>query len=227
MLDRHFSHLDRESAIYDLWETSGVFRPETAANQNAPTFSMSMPPPNANGELHLGHAYGYVVMDVFGRFHRQMGERVLLLPGKDHAGIQTQVVFEKKLKSEGIDPHSLDRKEFFDRCYAFCTDRAKYMRDQERQVGISADWSREKFTLDPKVSSVVYETFRKLYEDGLVYKGKRMVHWSVFSQTAISDVEIEYKEEKGHLWSIAYPLDVPAAGMTEIVVATTRPETLL
>lgn len=227
MLDRHFSHLDRESSIYGMWEKSGVFRPESTASKDAPTFSMVMPPPNANGELHLGHAYGYVVMDVLGRFHRLMGERVLLLPGKDHAGIQTQVVFEKKLKAEGIDPNSLDRKDFFDRCYAFCMDRAKYMRDQERQVGISADWSREMFTLDPRVSSVVYGTFEKLWKDGLVYKGNRMVHWSTFSQTAISDVEIEYKEEKGHLWSIAYPLETPVDGISEIVVATTRPETLL
>jgi valyl-tRNA synthetase len=133
-----------------------------------------------------------------------LGKNVLLLPGKDHAGIQTQVVFERKLRAEGVELEKLSRAEFYNKCYEFCIDRSNYMRVQEKSLGISADWEREIFTLDPRLNSVVYDTFIRMYNDGLVYRGKRMVHWSVYSQTAISDVEVEYKEENGHLWDINY-----------------------
>ncbi len=206
MLDKHFDYSQREAEIYRMWEDEGVFQMEKCADQSAPVFNITMPPPNANGELHLGHSYGYTVMDTLGRFHRLLGERVLLLPGKDHAGIQTQVVFERKLREEGEDVESMDREEFYKRCYDFCINRADYMRAQEKMLGVSADWSKEVFTLDPDVSRTVYDTFKKLYDDGLVYRGSRIVHWSVFSQTAISDVEVEYKEENGHLWHIAYAI---------------------
>ena len=241
--DKHFNHKEREAELYKLWEQAGVFKPESAKDQKAPVFNIAMPPPNANGELHLGHAFGYTVMDIFGRFHRLLGERVLLIPGKDHAGIQTQVVFEKKLKSEGVDTTKIPVKELYEQCYAFCQDRAGYMRAQEKTLGISADWDRELFTLDPRLNDIVFETFEKLWADDLVYKGHRMVNWSVFSQTSISDVEVEYKEQDGHLWYISYVLEggpietsdkIKLPNGTEIPLgnpgiysATTRPETML
>lgn len=216
MLEKFFDFAKREKQIYQKWEKAGVFRLDAgrdgaakegdAKKDGAPVFNITMPPPNANGELHIGHCYGYTVMDILGRFHRLMGEQVLLLPGKDHAGIQTQVVFERKLREEGLNVEAMPREEFYQRCYDFCIDRARYMRDQEKLMGVSADFEREIFTLDPRVSEVVMETFEKLWRDGLVYRGSRMVHWSVYSQTSISDVEVEYKEEKGHLWHIKYPL---------------------
>lgn len=241
--DKHFNHKDREAALYALWEKAGVFKPEAAKDQSAPVFNIAMPPPNANGELHLGHAFGYTVMDIFGRFHRLLGERVLLIPGKDHAGIQTQVVFEKKLKGEGVDVAAVPIKDLYQQCYDFCQDRAGYMRAQEKTLGISADWDRELFTLDPRLNEIVFETFEKLWADELVYKGHRMVNWSVFSQTSISDVEVEYKEQDGNLWYVSYLLEegpiettdsiklpggtTVAIGNPGIYSATTRPETIL
>lgn len=240
-LEKHFNFQARESEIYALWEANWISRP---ARSEAPVFNIAMPPPNANGELHLGHAFGYTVMDILGRFHRLQGERVLLLPGKDHAGIQTQVVYEKKLKAEKVDTANLSREELYKRCYDFCVDRAQYMRAQEKTLGLSADWSRELFTLDPRLSDIVFETFEKMWKDGLIYKGKRIINWSVFSQTAISDVEVEYKEQDGGLWYIAYPfvsaptnlptdeLALPSGekvrvGAKGMITATTRPETML
>jgi len=241
-LEKHFNFQLREAELYKLWEDAKIFCPESAKDQSAPVFNISMPPPNANGELHLGHSFGYTVMDILGRFHRLLGERVLLLPGKDHAGIQTQVVYEKKLKAEKVDIKAKTTEQLYKDCYAFCADRAQYMRAQEKMLGLSADWERELFTLDPRLSNIVYETFEKMWKDGLVYKGTRIVNWSVFSQTSISDVEVEYKEQDGGLWYISYPLEQPYSSQDEItlpngtklkigqqgmVTATTRPETML
>jgi valyl-tRNA synthetase len=240
-LEKHFNFQTRERELSALWEAHGISKP---AASEAPVFNIAMPPPNANGELHLGHAFGYTVMDILGRFHRLQGERVLLLPGKDHAGIQTQVVYEKKLKAEKVDVAALSREELYQRCYDFCIDRAQYMRAQEKTLGLSADWSRELFTLDPRLSDIVFETFEKMWKDGLIYRGKRIINWSVFSQTAISDVEVEYKEQDGGLWYIAYPFVAPPrtlpgeeltlpggtkiqVGARGMVTATTRPETML
>lgn len=240
---KHFEHQVREKELYSFWESSGIFKPENCKDKNAKVFNIAMPPPNANGELHLGHSLGYTFMDILGRFHRLKGERVLLLPGKDHAGIMTQVVYEKKLKAAGIDHRSMDQSELYQKCYDFCIDRAEYMRSQEKQLGTSADWSKELFTLDPKLNSVIFETFTKLWNDGLVYKGSRIINWSVFSQTGISDVEVEYVEKQGSIWYIFYPFankfsgkgfnfklhsgEEIKIGEKGIVVATTRPETML
>lgn len=199
-----FEHSKEEPKISSAWLSSNVYSLECNKASEKEPFVLTMPPPNANGELHLGHVFGYVTMDILARFYRAMGHPVLLLPGKDHAGIQTQVVFEKKLQAEGVNLKTLSREELYERCYSFCLDRAQYMRMQEQSIGISADWQKECFTLDPKLNSVIYETFDKMWKDGLVYKGDRIVNWSVFSQTAISDVEVEYQEQKGHLWSIRY-----------------------
>jgi valyl-tRNA synthetase len=222
-IDKQFDFKKKESEIYKLWEESGFFNPDNI--KSSKKYCNVLPPPNANGELHLGHTSGYTVMDIFGRFERMQGKKVLLLPGKDHAGIQTQVVFEKKLREEkNITRHELGREKFYQECYDFCIDRSNYMRAQEKKIGISADWSREKFTLDPEGLKIALETFVKMYEDGLVYKGHRIINWCPRCGTALSDVEVEHKEREGKLYYIKYPVK---DSKEFIVVATTRPETML
>jgi len=213
-----------EDEIYKRWEESGFFNPDNLENTQG-THCNVLPPPNANGELHLGHSSGYTVMDIFGRWARMNGKKTLLLPGKDHAGIQSQVVFEKKLQEEkGISRNDLGREEFYKQIYDFCIDRANYMRSQEKRLGISADWSREKFTMDPDVLKNALETFVKMHSDGLIYKGKRIINWCPRCESALSDVEVIHKEKTGKLFFIKYPLE----NSTEhILVATTRPETML
>ncbi|NTV40816.1 MAG: valine--tRNA ligase [Candidatus Moranbacteria bacterium] len=219
-----------EDEIYARWEKSGFFQPEAgqpgADNPDTrETYCDILPPPNANGELHIGHASGYTVMDIFGRYARMNGKKTLLLPGKDHAGIQTQVVFEKKLQTEtGKTRQEIGREEFYEKTYAFCMDRAGYMRSQEKKIGISADWSREKFTLDPDVLSSALETFVQMHKKGLIYKGKRIINWCPRCATALSDVEVLHKDTPGKLYFIKYPLENSSEFIT---VATTRPETML
>jgi len=214
---------EHEDGIYKLWEESSFFNPDNIIS--AKRYCNVLPPPNANGELHLGHASGYSVMDIFGRFERMNGKKVLLLPGKDHAGIQTQVVFEKKLRDErGIDRHKLGRSSFYKECYEFCKKSSDYMRGQEKRLGISADWSREKFTLDPDVTKIALDTFIKMHNDGMIYRGRRIINWCPRCGTALSDVEVLHKEEDGKLYYIQYPIK---NSKEFIVVATTRPETML
>jgi valyl-tRNA synthetase len=219
-----------EAEIYARWEASGFFNPDNISSSE--TYCNVLPPPNANGELHIGHASGYTVMDIFGRYNRMNGKKTLLLPGKDHAGIQTQVVFEKKLQAEtGKTRQEIGREEFYKKTYAFCLDRAGYMRNQEKKIGLGADWSREKFTLDPDVLKSALETFVKMHEAGLIYKGKRIINWCPRCATALSEVEVLHKDTPGKLYFIKYPLETSApaqGGLKEfITVATTRPETML
>jgi len=222
-ISKQYNFKQEETKIYRLWEKSGFFNPDNIAS--AKKYCNVLPPPNANGELHLGHASGYTVMDIFGRFERMNGKKVLLLPGKDHAGIQTQVVFERKIKEErGINRQKLGREKFYRECYDFCIDRSNYMRSQEKRIGISADWSREKFTLDPDVLKIALETFVKMYKDGLIYKGNRIINWCPSCGTALSDVEVVHKEKEGRLYYIKYPIKDSKEFIT---VATTRPETML
>jgi valyl-tRNA synthetase len=212
-----------EQAIYTKWEKSGLFNPDKIKSKEV--YCNVLPPPNANGELHLGHASGYTFMDIFGRYNRMNGKKTLLLPGKDHAGIQTQVVFEKILEKErGISRNELGREKFYQEIYDFCIDRSGYMRSQEKRIGISADWSREKFTLAPEVLKTALETFVLMHDDGLIYKGKRIINWCPRCSTALSDVEVLHKEKPGHLYYIKYPLENSTDFIT---VATTRPETML
>ena len=222
-----------EDGIYKLWEESGFFRPEAGQPladsldkiKSEKRYCNVLPPPNANGELHLGHASGYTVMDVFGRYRRMKGEKVLLLPGKDHAGILTQVVYERKIKEErNITRHDLGREKFYSEAYDFCIGQAAYMRAQEKRIGISADWSREKFTLDPDVLKIALETFVKMHEDGLIYRGERIINWCPRCATALSDLEVIHKETDGKLYYIKYPIK---DSQNFITVATTRPETML
>lgn len=213
-----------EDEIYKRWEESGFFNPDNLENTKG-THCNVLPPPNANGELHLGHSSGYTVMDIFGRWARMNRKKTLLLPGKDHAGIQSQVVFEKKLQEEkGVSRNDLGREEFYRQIYDFCIDRANYMRSQEKRLGISADWSREKFTMDPDVLKNALETFVKMHDDGLIYKGKRIINWCPRCASALSDVEVIHKEKTGELYYIKYPLE---NSDDYILVATTRPETML
>ncbi|MEA2007033.1 MAG: valine--tRNA ligase [Patescibacteria group bacterium] len=213
-----------EDQIYDKWDKSGVFQPDNISDENEKYLNI-IPPPNANGELHIGHASGYVVMDLLGRYNRMLGKKVLLLPGKDHAGIQTQVVYEKKIKEErDLTKYDLGREKFYKEVYDFCIDRSQYMRNQEKKLGLGADWSREKFTLDPKVISTAIETFIQMYneidDDGnrMVYRGERIINWCPRCESALSDFEVEHKKENGKLYWIKYG---------PFVLATTRPETKL
>lgn len=216
-IPKTYTAADWEEKLYTKWEESGFFNPD--ATHSNDRYSNVLPPPNANGELHLGHAAGYTVMDIFGRFERMKGKKVLLLPGKDHAGIQTQVVFEKKLKNEqNITRYDLGREKFYQATYDFCIDRAQYMRSQEKRIGLSADWSREKFTLDPAVSKQATETFVQMYQDKMIYRGERIINWCTRCATALSDVEVEYQTKKGKLYWIHYG---------PFILATTRPETKL
>ncbi|EKE15524.1 MAG: hypothetical protein ACD_11C00146G0011 [uncultured bacterium] len=221
-LPKIYSPQENEDKIYKKWEDSGFLNPDNLSSSE--TYCNILPPPNANGELHIGHASGYTVMDIFGRWARMNGKKTLLLPGKDHAGIQTQVVFEKKLQEKGISRHEMGREEFYKQTYDFCIDRANYMRNQEKKIGISADWSREKFTLDPDTLKTALEIFVKMHNDGLIYKGNRIINWCPRCGTALSDVEVLHKDTPGKLYFIKYPLE----NSTDfIAVATTRPETML
>ena len=213
-----------EDKIYKIWEDSGFFNPDNLSDRKE-TYANILPPPNANGELHIGHASGYVTMDLLGRYNRMLGKKTLLLPGKDHAGIQTQVVYEKKIKKErGISRYDLGRDKFYQEVYDFCIDRSQYMRNQEKKLGLSADWSREKFTLNPDIVNTVLETFVKMYHEvdaegnRMIYKGKRIINWCPRCASALADVEVEHAETQGKLYWIKYG---------PFVLATSRPETKL
>ncbi len=213
---------DFESEVYRSWEESGFFNPDNLTGST--TYCNILPPPNANGELHLGHASGYTIMDLFGRFQRMRGKKTLLLPGKDHAGIQSQVVFEKKILAErSISRHDLGREQFFSECYDFCVDRSQYMRSQEKKLGLSADWSREKFTLDPEISKRAIRTFVRMYEEGLIYRGDRITNWCPRCATALSDIEVIHKETDGIIFFVSYAIK---NSNETITVASTRPETM-
>ncbi|MBM4402242.1 MAG: valine--tRNA ligase, partial [Candidatus Cloacimonetes bacterium] len=225
-----------EPRIYQMWEKAGYFipRPPLAARDKLPKkrpFTIIMPPPNANAPLHIGHALFVTIEDILIRYHRMLGEESLWLPGADHAGILTQVVFERKLESEGKTRYDLGREKFFAECMKFTLKNKKIMENQLRALGASCDWTRNFFTLDAKFDSLIYETFKKLYDDGLIYRGKRMINWCPRCQTALSDLEVEHSERIAKLYSIRYPLKLKTENSKlktdYITVATTRPETML
>ncbi len=215
-MDKTYDHKKYESEIYKEWEEGGAFKPLDSARGHRP-FTIIMPPPNANGELHLGHATFVAVSDTLIRYHRMKGSPTLWLPGVDHAGILTQVTFEKKLQKEGISRYDLGREEFYKQCYSFCLENKHLMEDQMRALGSSCDWSREKFTLDPEISRLVLETFVKMYNDGLVYRGYRIVNWCVRCRSTLSDLETEEREQTDKLYFLDYGT---------VTIATTRPETI-
>lgn len=222
----------KEEEIYRLWEESGLTNPdnmdkflkENGFNAKEP-FTITLPPPNANGNLHLGHVCGYSFHDVIGRYKRMTGHPTLLLPGKDHAGIQTESVFSKILEKDGKSKKEMGREKFYEESYKFCMDNIENAREQEKRIGLSADYSREFFTLDPRLTKVVYETFYKMFEDGLVYRDKRIINQCPNCKTALADVDTEHELKRGIFAYIKYP--VVGEKNKYITVATTRPETML
>lgn len=211
-----------ESEIYELWEKSGAFTPKTGAGKGS--FSIVVPPPNANGNLHLGHGLTLAIEDILVRYHRLKGEAALLLPGADHAGFETQVVYERQLSKEGKSRFDFTREQLYDQIYEFVAANKDNYEGQFRKLGAGVDWSRYTFTLDPEIVDRAYKTFKKMWDDKLIYRGERLVNFCTFHGTAFADIEVAYQEDPGHLWHIRYPL---TDGSGEVVVATTRPETML
>lgn len=209
-----------EDDIYSLWEKSGAFAPSGKGK----SYSVVVPPPNANGNPHIGTAITLELEDIAIRYHRMKGERTLFLPGADHAGFETQVVYEKQLAKEGKSRFDLSREALYSQIYDFVAQNRQNFEKQFRRFGASLDWSRYTFTLDEKIVNQAYATFKKLWDDGLIYRGERLVNFCTFHGTAFADVEVEHKEEKSKLWYLRYPL---TDGSGEVVVATTRPETML
>jgi valyl-tRNA synthetase len=221
-LAKSFEPAAIEARWAPLWEQSGVYEP--TLDEKRPSFSIQLPPPNITGTLHMGHAFNQTLMDSLTRYHRMRGFNTLWLPGTDHAGIATQIVVERQLQSQGQSRHDLGRRNFVARVWDWKQHSGSTITQQMRRMGASVSWGHEYFTLDEKLSGIVTDAFVKLHEEGLIYRGKRMVNWDPVLKSAVSDLEVESEEEDGSLWYIRYPL---ADGSGEVVVATTRPETML
>ena len=211
-----------ESRWAEFWVKDNLFRAD--ANAPGPVFSIVIPPPNVTGSLHIGHMLEHTEIDILTRWHRMRGYNTLYLPGTDHAGISTQRVVVKFLMDQGIDYHKLGREEFEKQVWKWKEEAGSQITQQMKDIGESCDWSREKFTLSPEMSRVVREVFVRLYEEGLIYRETRLVNWCPVCLTVLSDLEVLHEERQGHLWHIKYPL---AGGREFVVVATTRPETML
>lgn len=223
---------EKEKEIFPLWEKSGLFNPDSMEMylkdkglEVKKPFTITLPPPNANGNLHLGHMCGYSFHDAIGRYMRMTGHPTLLLPGKDHAGIQTETSFTKELQKQGKNKWDMGRDEFYKQCYDFCMKNASNARDQEKNIGLSADFSREFFTLDPRLTKIVYETFEMMFNEGMVYRDKRIVNVCPYCKTALADIDTEHEQRRGIFAYIKYP--VVGSKDESIMVATTRPETML
>jgi valyl-tRNA synthetase len=222
-LAKSFEPAAIEARWYPIWENSGYFKAGLDRN-NPRSYCILLPPPNVTGTLHMGHAFQHTLMDALVRYHRMLGYNTLWQPGTDHAGIATQIVVERQLEAQGKSRHELGREGFVERVWEWKKESGSTITRQMRRLGASCDWSRERFTMDEGLSHVVAEAFVRLYEEGLIYRGKRLVNWDPVLQTAVSDLEVESREEDGNLWHIAYPL-VGREG--QLIVATTRPETML
>ncbi|MBU0975723.1 valine--tRNA ligase, partial [Patescibacteria group bacterium] len=228
-----------EEEILKFWEKGKYYKPEyhkdkglqkDLKNDKRESFCIICPPPNANARPHLGNMSGYAYQDLLGRYHRMLGKKTLLFPGKDHAGIQSEIVFEREvLKKQGKTKLDIGREEFYKQCYTYCTDCAKQARADEQRVGLSADFDRDTFTLDPDIVKTVLETFKELYKDRKIYKGIRINNWCPSCQTALSDADLERLERKSELTYIKYPLSCTDTmnSVSHITIATTRPETML
>jgi valyl-tRNA synthetase len=215
-----------EQRLYAWWESSGYFKPvRTAENASRAPFVISMPPPNVTGALHLGHALTATVEDLMVRYHRMRGDETLWVPGEDHAGIATQVVVERQLAGEGLDRHALGREKFVERVWEWVHAYKHRIQDQHRRLGVSCDWERERFTLDDGLVRAVREVFVRLYEEGLAYRGERIINWCPKDRSSISDLEVETEDTPGKLYYVRYPLEGEPGRF--ITVATTRPETIL
>ncbi len=233
-LEKSFNPSPIETRWYSHWESSGYFgpTPDATATGSSP-FCIMLPPPNVTGTLHMGHAFQHTLMDALIRYHRMCGDNTLWQPGTDHAGIATQIVVERQLDQQQIDRHDLGREEFVRRVWEWKNESGSTISRQMRRLGASCDWSRERFTMDAGLSRAVTEVFVRLYREGLIYRGKRLVNWDPVLQTAVSDLEVISAEEEGSLWHILYPLEPDGkaghdqAAPEGLIVATTRPETML
>ncbi|MGA0047467.1 MAG: valine--tRNA ligase [Methylophilaceae bacterium] len=223
-LDKAFNPSSIESKWYAFWEDQGYYQCGIDDNIQE-NFSILLPPPNVTGTLHMGHGFNQTLMDSLTRYHRMRGVNTLWQPGTDHAGIATQIVVERQLEQNNISRYDLGREKFIDKVWEWKEESGGKITKQMRRLGTSPDWNRERFTMDQGLSETVNEVFVKLYQDGLIYRGKRLVNWDVKLQTAVSDLEVIQEEENGYLWHIAYPLATNP--LEKLIVATTRPETML
>lgn len=233
-IPKQYDPKQAEQNHYQRWETRGYFAPEINRDENAPVYSIVIPPPNVTGSLHMGHALQHTMMDVLTRFKRMCGYRTLWLPGTDHAGISTQLVVSRELKKENLTRHDLGREKFIERVWKWKKESGGQITKQMRRAGVSVDWSREKFTMDEELSRAVRLVFVRLYEEGKIYRGNRIVNWCPNDQTVLSDLEVEKVAQAGKLYYLRYPLDlrctfreIRAGNDPYITVATTRPETML
>ena len=225
-MERSFDPHAIERDLYEEWEQAGYFAP----TGDGASYCIAIPPPNVTGSLHMGHAFQHTLMDALIRYHRMDGRRTLWQMGTDHAGISTQMLVERQLNGEGKTRGEVGREAFVDRVWRWKEQSGGNISQQLRRMGSSPDWSRDRFTLDPGFAEAVIEVFVRLYDEGLIYRGKRLVNWDPQLATAISDLEIENRDEDGHLWNFRYPLSDGARtvdGKDYLVVATTRPETML
>src|SRR5437868_8161994 len=213
-----------EQEHYARWEEQGCFAPEINRDAQAPVYSIVIPPPNVTGSLHMGHALQHTLMDVLTRHKRMCGYRTLWLPGMDHAGISTQLMVSRELKKEGLTRHDLGREKFVERVWKWKHESGGQILKQMRREGASVDWSRERFTMDEGLSRAVREVFVRLYEEGMIYRGDRIVNWCPNDQTVLSDLEVLREPQPGKLYYLRYPFK---DGDGAITVATTRPETML
>jgi len=219
-MDKTFSPADIETRWYECWEQQGYFAPQGGDS----SFCIPIPPPNVTGSLHMGHGFQQAIMDALIRYHRMRGDNTLWQVGTDHAGIATQMLVERQLEAQGIHRHDIGRDAFIEKVWEWKAQSGGTITRQLRRLGASTDWSRERFTMDPGLSHAVQTVFIKLYQEGLIYRGHRLVNWDPKLHTAISDLEVVQEEEAGHLWHLRYPL---ADGSGHVIVATTRPETML
>ncbi|SET43206.1 valyl-tRNA synthetase [Nitrosospira multiformis] len=234
-LEKSFDPRTIERRWYSRWEAEGYFRagPGGTAGDQASAYCIMLPPPNVTGTLHMGHAFQHTLMDALTRYHRMRGDNTLWQPGTDHAGIATQIVVERQLDQQNIDRRDLGREAFLTRVWEWKEESGSTISRQMRRMGASCDWSRERFTMDEGLSRAVTEVFVRLYREGLIYRGERLVNWDPVLQTAVSDLEVISVEEEGSLWHILYPFEKDAGGNQDgakpegLIVATTRPETML
>lgn len=221
-MDKNFDFKKRENEIYKNWEENGYFKPVIDKNKNP--FVISMPPPNVTAKLHIGHALDDTIQDILIRYHRMLGDPTLYVPGTDHASIATEVKVVEKLKKEGKSKESLGREKFLEEAWKWKEEYGGKIVEQQRKLGLSCDWQRARFTMDEGCSKAVLEVFERLYNEGIIYKGERLVNWCPECKTPISDIEVEYEEQKSNLWHIRYKIE---NSDDYVVVATTRPETML
>ena len=213
-----------EDEIYKMWMDNGCFRADPDPDKKP--FSIVMPPPNVTGQLHMGHAMDCTLQDILIRFKRMQGYSALWLPGTDHAGIATQIKVEEELRTkEGLTRHDLGREKFLERVWDWKHQYGNRIVQQQMKLGASCDWSRARFTMDEGLSKAVRHVFVSMYNKGLIYKGYRSVNWCPHCSTALSDVEVEYEEQPGHLWHVRYPIE--GSQDEYIIIATTRPETMM